>query len=692
MRLLSLRMENFRQFYGQSPIIRFAHGERNISIFHGTNGAGKTTLLNAFTWALFDQTTKGFQFPDQIVNLRAIREAKDGETVSAFVELTFEHQDRRYVVKRTSEVIRTSENPGWVPKGVAETKLQWAGPDGKWNPETRVSDVIGRILPVDLHSYFFFDGERIERIVQPTKKDRDDIASATKKLLGVEILDRAVNHLNSARREIEKELKEIGDAETKRLIEEKQECEDVKEKKTARLKEIDSNINAENERREEIEKRLRDLEDTRAIQERRDQLSKDLTARRDLYSEAKKQLATAVSESGYTVFLGSAVEKFQAMIKDLHDRGELPSGIKRNFVEALLKDKECICGRDLEEGTKSRQAVEDWMLKAGLVDVEEKAIRMDGEVTQISKTMPHFLERVDTTQRQIASERGEIGRIEQELDDIRDQLEKSPREEVSRLENQREKTHQNIRSLQEEYGAIQAEIQKLSERIAELEGLIRRHQANEERQDLLQRQINAAQDTMERIGRIRSLLEEDFREGLLAKITKLFGEISPTPYVPDLTPEYSLQLLNSAGGSPVPVATSEGEAQILSLAFIGSIIDLAREYQAKQEHLPGPESSSYPLVMDSPFGKLGPTYRHQIAEHIPALADQVVAMVTETQWRGEVANSMQRRIGNTYVLTYYSPKTKIASESVDINGTTFDLIKSSPNEFEYTEIIEVSDG
>lgn len=692
MRLLTLRMENFRQFYGKSPTIHFAYGDRNITVFHGTNGAGKTALLNAFTWTLFNSTTNGFQFPEQIVNLRAIREAKDGDTVSAVVEIVFEHQDRKYVVKRVAEVIKTNEAPGWIDKGASEPTLQWSGPDGKWNTETRVYDVVGRILPPDLHSYFFFDGERIERLVQPTKKERMEIANATKKLLGVEILDRAVNHLNFAKREIEKELKDIGDAETKRLISEKQECEGAKEQKNDRLREIDRNIDAENERREEIERRLRELEDTRAIQERRDQLTKELQARRDTYDELRKQLATLVSQSGYTVFLDGAINTFQEIIRELHERGELPSGIKRNFVEALLKDASCICGRSLEEGTESWKAVENWMLKAGLVDVEEKAIRMDGEVTQIAKTMPQFLEQMDSIQQHIAADRKEINRIEEELDEIRLQLEKSPREEVSRLEQQRERTYEVIRVLQEEYGAIQAKIGELDNRISELESLINRHRANEARQGLLQRQISATQDSIERIQRIRELLEEDFREGLLRKITMLFNEISPTPYIPDLGQDYSLRLLNTAGGAPVPVAASEGESQILSLAFIGSIIDLAREYQAKQDHLPGPQSSSYPLVMDSPFGKLGPTYRHQIAEHIPALADQVVAMVTETQWRGEVEQSMKKRVGKIYVLTYYSPRSGIATESIDLGGQTYEFIKTSPNEFEYTEIMEVEHG
>ena len=84
-------------------------------------------------------------------------------------------------------------------------------------------------MPVDLHSYFFFDGERIEKIVQPTQEERSDLRVATKKLIGIEILERAIRHLDSTRKELEKELKGIGDPETKKLISQKEQLEDERD-------------------------------------------------------------------------------------------------------------------------------------------------------------------------------------------------------------------------------------------------------------------------------------------------------------------------------------------------------------------------------------------------------------------------------------------------------------------------------
>ncbi|HBY75926.1 MAG TPA: hypothetical protein DEG47_02685, partial [Cyanobacteria bacterium UBA11148] len=61
----------------------------------------------------------------------------------------------------------------------------------------------------------------------------------------------------------------------------------------------------------------------------------------------------------------------------------------------------------------------------------------------------------------------------------------------------------------------------------------------------------------------------------------------------------------------------------------------------------------------------------------------------KTQWRGEVAQEMEHYIGREYVLTYNSPKAGCEQDFIELAGTRYDLVRQSPNEFEYTEVVEV---
>jgi DNA sulfur modification protein DndD len=377
-RLLSIRLNNYRQFYGETPKISFSHGDMNVTVVHGENGAGKTTLLNAFTWTLFDSVTPGFESPTDIVNKRAIREAAIGKVVEAWVEIEFMHQELRHSIKRIAKATRKTDAPGWDNHEPQIPELWRIDQNGRGKRVDEVYEAIGRILPQDLHTYFFFDGERIERIVQPTAKQKEETGNAAKKLLGVEIFTRAEEHLIKAKRELEKELTKYGDAETAELLQEKQDKENERSAFIKRQKEISVNIEAHKKRCEDIEAKLRKDTESQAIQERRDQLKKDRDDRAESFKGGTKALSEIVSKQGYLLYSEEIINNFETLIEDLIKRGEIPSGIKKNFVEALLNNHKCICDGELLPGSDSWQAVENWKNKAGLADVEQKAIRMGG--------------------------------------------------------------------------------------------------------------------------------------------------------------------------------------------------------------------------------------------------------------------------------------------------------------------------
>ena len=302
--LLSLRLHNWRQFRGTTPEIHFsAPGSRPVTVLFGTNGAGKTSILNAFTWTLYDSTTRGFLFPEQIVNKSAIRDASPGETIEAWAEIRFRHLGNTYLVRKTTRVIREADEPQTTPSTETSTELQFCSEDGVWQQEPRVAEAIGRVLPLDLHTYFFFDGERIERIVRPDARERADIANATKMLIGLEVLERAMRHLKAAQRHLEKEYKSIGDAETVELISEKERIETERDSKLDRLTELERNISGHRSVKEELEERLRHLNEVKSVQERRDFLNGERDAKRQSLTNIGRELSELISARGYTVYM-----------------------------------------------------------------------------------------------------------------------------------------------------------------------------------------------------------------------------------------------------------------------------------------------------------------------------------------------------------------------------------------------------
>jgi DNA sulfur modification protein DndD len=139
------------------------------------------------------------------------------------------------------------------------------------------------------------------------------------------------------------------------------------------------------------------------------------------------------------------------------------------------------------------------------------------------------------------------------------------------------------------------------------------------------------------------------------------------------------------------VAKSSGENQILSLAFVGGIADLARQRYQESKGRPASvfsfQGGIYPIVMDSPFGTLDENYRTEVAQAVPILAPQVIVFFSKAQGLGVVQGKLGPRIGEQYVISYYTPKKDAAEEDIVLDGRKFPYIKRS-SDFEWAVVTE----
>lgn len=174
-------------------------------------------------------------------------------------------------------------------------------------------------------------------------------------------------------------------------------------------------------------------------------------------------------------------------------------------------------------------------------------------------------------------------------------------------------------------------------------------------------------------------LSHQTREQLSNRVNNTFQKIFRKDYWAEIDEDYCLQIFKDIYGHgkiPVP-EKSTGENQITSLCFIGSIVSLAKERsKTENRYFKG---GVFPIVMDSPFGALDPDYREMIARYIPELADQIILLVSSSQWKGEVERECKPRVGKQVSLIYHSPKSEKIKESYYVR---------SGAEFEHTVIEE----
>ncbi len=686
MKLTTIRLCNFRQFYGETPEIQLAtDSHRNTTIIHGNNGAGKTTILNAFTWVLYEKFTAAFAEPQQLVNKRAIAETESGSAVDTWVEIAWEHDGKKYRAKRMCRAYKQEHEVSLVNNELLYLYIGDA--DGKWlHPQQPPDEIIGRILPASLHQYFFFDGERIEQIVRQDK--RLEIAEATKILLGVEVLNRSIKHLGEAKKTLESELGQIGDTATKDLLKSQQQYQ----LEIDRLHQCQVEITQETTNyiqiKQEINQTLLELTAAKEIQAQRQELERTKATHQTELRQAHTAIKQLISAQAHTVLLPDLTQSFQTIVAELRDRGELNQGISREFLNQLLLQQNCLCGTKLAPNSPSYLQVQVWLSRASIAIMEETTMRLITQVEELSSKGDEFWQSIESHRSIVNLARAEISQLEIKLDTLESQLRLDKNTEISSLQKRLDDIEIKVRDLLLTQGQNKQQMIHLEGQIQIVAKQITKQQANQDRQILAHRRLQAAQDAIAALTTIRQQQEQQFRGELEQQVQQIFQTISVTPYLPKITERYELILTETTRGIETIVAASTGENQILSLSFIGGIIDRVRAW-SEQKLVSVPESNTFPIVMDSPFGSLDEISRRQIAQILPQLANQLIVLVTKTQWRGEVETEMRSKIGKQYILTYYTSKPDCTEDYLEIDQHNYPLIKRSPNDFDYTEITEI---
>jgi len=670
MELEALVIENFRQFYGHQEIEFSRETDRNVTVIHGSNGSGKTTVLNAFIWLFYDEVN--LPRPDQIPSERALAEAGAGGSVDVRVSLTFDHEDRTYMTTREKTYSRGGT--GGLSAGVVDENLsvEFVDTDGNHKRRGNPEDSLRSILPERLREIFFFDGETIDEL--SALGGQEKIQTAIQNIMGLTILERANRHLDTARKHYESQVSEHGSDELAGLYDQRNELESEMENCEAELEEVKSSKTELVDERDSVTERLRELDDSRGLQEERDQLKADVEDREDDINQIETTIAERITEDGHLPFSMPAVEETAQMLRNKREKGEIPSEIKTQFVDDLLEAEECICSRELVPGSSPYRSVEEWREQAGSSELEESAMTIAGRLTEIGEGEEQLFEDIDTHLERRSKKRDAKQQKEERISEIGSLLSDVATEDIAQLEERREELDEQVSECEREIGRLKGRIEELNDEHDDLGDKIVDAEEKNEKADLARRRAQLAEYLQDRVQDLFDRYQNDVREEVNDSVNDIFQDIIAKEFYAEIEEDYTLRILKDVGEEEaVTVAQSTGERQVASLAFIASLVSLAREQYESDEDKTYFTGGIYPMIMDSPFGYLDPKYQERISAMLPDMAHQVVVLVTQSQWTEEVAGEMGRVAGAEYHLEYHDPG-------------------ESDADYEYTEIVQKGGG
>ena len=650
MTINSIEMSYFFRIY-QSQKIDFAvDDKKNVTVIKGDNGTGKTTMLSAFSWGFYGVVEDPLVV-DKMLNKKRLYEMHAGEIEKAGVKVSISDSGHTYLISRYQRFKKIAENESVKVGDPDFSVIDIANPANPINDK----NFFESIIPKDLKGFFFFDGERIDRLAKID--GRAEIRKAILDILGLTTLVKIEDAVREIQTDYNKKIKNSAKSETLKNL--RQEYEDVEaaikadKEKLEGTAEVEGILAKKNKAEAEIEKCNRFLKEHNAdavknLQLKRENLELEKRSITDEQERERQDVMRHVSKNFKYFLLSDRFGEISEFLEEKRKKKELPSDIKVQFVNDLLSSGECICGQKLIEGECYHTNIKKLLHTAGREELDNAYITMrafvdSNEINEISKG---FYARINAYASKILNLSGRVEEIDNEFKDIAKQLSNDFGDLIASHETMLEYAQKHRDEyLQDEYLCTQS-IRRNEAKKKELENKIMLEEAKQETKDMFSDAFNMAVEVRRLNEEIQQLFIEITREDMDEKIKSVFANISrKEDREACLNENFELTIRNKISQQPQILST--GERQITSLAFIGALVSYAKE-KVQSDLITDFSGGDFPIVMDSAFGNLDPTHKANVAKGLPQLASQVIVIISDEQWKGTVEENIAERVHTVY--------------------------------------------
>jgi DNA sulfur modification protein DndD len=629
-----LYLENFRQYAGQHRLAFSREPQRNVTVVQGVNGAGKTSLFLGMNWCLYGEDT--IVDPLELVSKAVSSPLSSGERITTAVELTFTHEGERYLARR--RIVSQKELDGTMALiGSADFTLVRTRASGPAEPVRNPVNTVNVILPSNVRTYFLFDGEKIDHFART--EAADEVRYAIYNVLKLEVLTRGQRHLEDVAADYRRELRQVSTGELREWVGQLEDLREELHTEEESRRQLVTEVTSARQKVRDIDKRLAEKQEAQLLQQRREALEREQNAYRDERDKLTQDLRD-LAASAYLVVAEPAIARASELLSAKRARGDIPSNIRHQFIQDLIAERRCVCGRAFEEGGAEHQQLLHLMERNLPGTVQDEALEMAAAIGTFGERMQRLRHEVQWRMRRRAELTDAINGLEAELDELSGQLKGSPQEEISGLERQRREFQSDIDRGLLQQGVHTSRIESITRTILEMEKRVERARKEEDRQTALTHRMLLAQQSADAIGEMYQTFADDMRQRIEADTKETFQALVwKQSQFQDVTlsPEYQLQVIDR-WGLPARPDLSAGERQILSLSFITAMARVSEE--------------EAPLVMDTPFGRLSSHHRDAVTLRLPDLTHQLVLFVTDEELREQARQNLDHRIGAEYRLEF----------------------------------------
>lgn len=365
----SLRINNYRAYYGECNFDFPIDGERNISILYADNDVGKSCFFSAILFCLYGP--KDSDDLKDLINVNAQSEKCYHAAVSLFVENGSDKIEISRSIDLRGKLEATPSSKDF------KCTLELIKNDVPLSSEEdEKADFINSLVHQDASQYFFFDGEKINDYSTASGSQYKD---AIARVLGIKEVDNAVEDLGLLKKEFEKNRDAWIQTQNKYqdILQQKMEADQKVADQEALLRQYEQEINAANEQIQKDEDRLKDFKEISEKVTQKQKLSEQIKQLTEDLKRIRREQSECFQKNATLMLAATIFAKMQQDTSTEPTEYHITEPVKEYLVR-LMEQPVCVCGEPMTDSHKEKiQAfIQDHLVTddAILIEKERRAL------------------------------------------------------------------------------------------------------------------------------------------------------------------------------------------------------------------------------------------------------------------------------------------------------------------------------
>jgi len=593
----------------------------SLVFLNGFNGRGKTTFQDALRWCFYADEPVATKF----LSNYALHKAMVGDTLTTFVEVEvkMDTDGTSAIINRMLSFQKTETGNS---KRFGQSQLTIKVRKSKIGSFTDIQADpelwLRRYFPERLINYFLFDGEKMVKFFDI--KVKGAVEDAIREIAGVDLFDNISKNMILVEAQLNRKIAKLTGAKAEQInIELESQLSLVADIYKDYLKLLDE-FTVKKTRYDEIAQILENLKGQADAAMRLKDLDREESSFRESLNRAEEEFQSEILTNGTNSLMASAFPEVKKLVLKAKTEDWLPPPFEPDRIMKLIEDQLCICGTHLSPGDSTTIALQELMEKHRINSGVGKMLAITSNLIDLVElNLQNGWKTIQDKNRLIIDTSKHIERIQKEKNRLLDLMNGSDVTEIRLLVQERKDLDREIERLTQAKAILLGQNESQTHKLTSLQDQFAK--ASEGNNAALELKLEAdwARKISSAAGKIHQNAIELVRQRLEKTFTEKFAVIKSGKFVTEITKDFEV-LTRDEFGHPTELA--EGEKMMKAYVFaicLREVINLG-----------------LPLIVDTPFGRLGSKNRAELAkmllmflkDEVTNLDRQAIFLMQDTEY------------------------------------------------------------